>query len=56
MDNVFHVVPANDLIEHDTDGETCECEPRTEVVETKAGDARLIVHNSADGRELSEVD
>lgn len=39
--NVRHVLPVNDLIEH-------------EHVPTDNGDGWVIVHNSLDGRELHE--
>lgn len=48
----MHVVPVDDLIEHDTsDGGDCVCGPTRE--ETVGG--WLVVHSSLDGRELSEV-
>ena len=45
--DVYHVVPVNDLREHVTDGLTCWCKPTL--------DDGVIVHNSMDGRELVET-
>lgn len=46
----IHVIPQNDLREH---GESrhCWCQPR---VEQQPKQSAIIVHNSADGRELVE--
>lgn len=46
MNPPLHVVPCNDLREHDTDGEECWCCPRLED--------GVVIHNSADGREAYE--
>lgn len=58
MNNVAHVVPVDDLIEHDTSEEAgidCVCGPRIEYLPTEEnGDAWVIVHNSLDGRERFE--
>lgn len=51
-----HITPINDLREH-TDARDCWCQPRIEIVEDflDASPARVIVvHTSADGRELVE--
>jgi hypothetical protein len=45
---VIHVYPVNDWIEHETEGTMCICEPR---IDWQLG---IVVHNSADGRELRE--
>ena len=50
----LHVVPVDDLIEHDTFTTDCICGPRIEIVEV--GAPLVIVHNSLDGRELDEPD
>jgi hypothetical protein len=56
-DEPIHVFPINDLIEHDTSGEPCVCGPSDEPVEREDGSMGwLVVHNSLDGRELSEPD
>jgi len=47
----YHILPINDEIRHDeTVG--CWCRPKVEDVEG----GRLVVHRSADGRELLEDD
>lgn len=56
MGQTVHVIPLNDLVEHDTSGEQCVCGPRVEHVEADGGDGWLIVHASLDGRELHEPD
>jgi len=46
----YHVVPINDLREHETeDNLDCWCRPGTD-----AEDETIAVHNSLDGRELIE--
>jgi len=44
----IHVVPVNDICEHDDWGTNCVCGPRVEL------DGRLIIHHSLDGRERRE--
>jgi hypothetical protein len=44
-----HVVPVDDLFEHETTTALCTCLPRVQV------DGRLVIHNSYDGREIGEV-
>lgn len=54
----FHVVPVDDLIEHDssTDEADCPCGPTTQPVPRDDGSMGwLIVHASLDGRELTEA-
>lgn len=53
--NTAHVLPVNDLIEHERNDE-CVCGPRVEPVERNGVPGELIVHHSLDGRELSEPD
>lgn len=55
---MIHVYPLNDLREHDT-GETtmCWCQPRVEFKDPETGEPyaeALVIHSSADGRELVE--
>lgn len=51
-----HVVPVNDLIEHETT-DRCLCGPATEPVKREDGSIGwLHVHHSLDGREASESD
>ena len=45
----FHLVPVNDLKEHDLES-TCECCPKLIMVD----DEMIFAHNSYDGRELVE--
>jgi hypothetical protein len=53
--STWHVVPVDDLVEHDTDGDGCLCGPRTEPVERDDGSyGWVLVHHSLDGRELHE--
>ncbi len=46
----IHVVPVNDLKEHEERGTTCWCYPQ---VYEEDGET-VVVHNSLDGRELIE--
>lgn len=45
---MIHVLPVNDLFEHD-ESTVCWCEPRVEWLSEA-----VVIHNSADGRELTE--
>lgn len=57
MSEAFHVVPVNDLVEHDTNTSEadCICGPEIEAVETDQGGINwMIVHHSLDGREHRE--
>lgn len=49
----LHVVPVNDLVEHDTSiGAACICAPTDTPVKQEDGTIRwLAVHHSLDGRE-----
>ena len=47
---MIHVYPVNDWIEHDINSTMCICEPK---IDWNLG---VVVHNSADGRELKEND
>lgn len=48
---VIHVVPLNDVKAHrERDCGECWCAPRVE----RHGDGVVVIHNSADGRELVE--
>lgn len=51
-----HVYPVRDLREHDTDGNTCWCEPRREriVLDDDSLGGWLVTHHAADGRDLVE--
>jgi hypothetical protein len=48
MNDPVHVLPVNDLREHVSEGIGCECRPR--LIDGGA----VIVHNSFDGREITE--
>lgn len=48
--SVVHVLPINDLLEHEEEGDDCPCGPAVEFVEG----GQVIVHHSLDGREASE--
>jgi hypothetical protein len=49
--NIIHVVPVDDLIEHDTDSDDeCVCGPDFEFVEGGA----VVTHHSLDNREAAE--
>jgi hypothetical protein len=50
-----HVLPIDDLIEHEDEGDQCPCGPRIEPVKADDGSVGwLISHNALDGRELAE--
>lgn len=52
--NELHVVPVDDLIEHDTVGD-CPCGPTTKPVERDDGsNGWMVTHHSLDGREGGE--
>lgn len=54
--DVVHVLPVNDLIEHDAIGDECPCGPTTEPAPREDGSMGwVVVHHSLDGRELQEV-
>lgn len=47
-----HVVPLNDLIEHEDHG--CVCGPDVEHLPSPDGDGWVVTHHSLDGREQRE--
>lgn len=50
----IHILPVNDLVDHDSDAE-CVCGPTAEPVERDDGTIGwLHIHHSLDGRELTE--
>lgn len=55
--NHVHVMPIDDLIEHECDEEgDCHCGPEVRPVEREDGSiAWLYVHNALDGRDLEEI-
>ncbi len=53
--STVHVLPVNDLIEHEDVGDGCPCGPTVEPVEADDGVIGwIITHHSLDGRELLE--
>jgi hypothetical protein len=56
MMTTVHVVPVNDLIKHEEEGDGCVCGPITEAVFRDDGsNGWVISHNSLDGREAHEI-
>jgi hypothetical protein len=58
VNGTYHVVPVDDLIEHDSSGDEagCICGPETVPVERDDGTFGWVVsHHSLDGRELHEA-
>ena len=53
MSDAVHVIPLNDLIEHD-DSSDCVCGPTVEHVPADGGDGWVLTHHSLDGRERHE--
>jgi hypothetical protein len=51
-DGDLHVLPLNDLLEHEEDGDDCPCLPHVEAVPRDDGSTGwLIVHNAWDCRQ-----
>jgi hypothetical protein len=51
-----HVIPRDDLIEHESDSD-CVCEPECEPVDRDDGSIGwLYIHHSLDGREQHETE
>jgi len=51
----IHVLPINDLKEHDEESDQCWCNPRVEIGDSEGlYEMPIIIHNSADGREITE--
>ncbi len=53
MTQIIHVLPLNDLIEHE-ESEDCPCGPDVELV-SALNDGWVVSHHSLDGREESET-
>lgn len=50
-DGDVHILPVDDLLEHDEEGSDCACLPHVEAVPRDDGSMGwLIVHNAWDGR------
>ena len=56
MSNIVHVLPVNDLMEHEDEGDDCWCGVSIEPVRDEETGAVgwLITHQSLDGRERDE--
>lgn len=54
MTGHIHTYPINDVVEHETDGDSCWCGPQVLLQTTEAGDIWQVIHNSVDGREHHE--
>lgn len=55
MAQTVHVLPVNDVIEHEDEGVDCICGPTVEpVFDADGACGWLISHNSLDGREMDE--
>jgi hypothetical protein len=52
MAGTYHVVPVDDLLEHEEIGDFCVCGPHVEYF----SGARVIVHHALDGRNAHDVD
>lgn len=53
--SIIHVLPADDLIEHNSDSDECACGPLIEPVPRDDGSfGWLVIHYSLDGREQTE--
>jgi hypothetical protein len=52
-----HVMPSEDLVEHDGDGDDCICGVTVEYLINQYGQAgKLILHHSLDGREFADCE
>jgi len=52
MINKYHVLPVNDIEEHQEEGVVCHCKPEIRIEDE---DSWLIIHNAFDGREWEEL-
>lgn len=50
--NKYHVLPVNDIREHQENGVICECKPEIRIEDEENW---LIIHNAWDGREWTEL-
>ena len=54
MDTCFHIIPVNDIVEHQ-ESKQCPCVPRVELGYNEYGEeVEIVVHNAWDQRELAE--
>jgi hypothetical protein len=57
VSDTVHVVPVEDLLEHDTAGDGCPCGPTAYPVARDDGSVGWVLsHHSLDGREAHEGD
>jgi hypothetical protein len=57
MGQTVHVYPVNDIVEHDTETDDCQCGPSIEAVpDGEGGYGYVLTHHSLDGREFDEPD
>lgn len=49
MNEWVHIVPINDLQEHNTDNHICDCNPELDH------ENELVIHSAFDGRDLVEL-
>lgn len=57
MRDAFHVMPENDLVEHEL-SDDCVCRPDVEFVNPESGesyDEPLVIHHALDGRDLQDL-
>jgi len=53
--DILHVVPVNDMFDHNDNADVCVCGPEVVPIEREDGIVVFqIIHNSFDGRELHE--
>ena len=45
MDQIYHVIPANELNEH-TPTIKCDCHPKMEIVQVEQVEHYVVIHNS----------
>lgn len=45
---MLHIIPINDLIEHNTESNDCQCNPEIDI------ENNLVIHSSLDRRECFE--
>jgi hypothetical protein len=52
MSETFHVVPTDDLLEHEEVADQCVCGPHVEFFPR----GKVIVHHALDGRNAADLD
>ena len=51
MSGTFHVLPVDDLVEHEDQGDDCICGPHVEFFPR----GRVVVHHALDGRSTGDA-